>query len=76
MLSSVGRRSGSGGAKGTVTMRHFEDKRRCPHCGGDLHRISYLMERSAEANVLSGRTIAWILVAVLSIVLILIAGGA
>lgn len=51
-------------------MRHLEDKRRCPHCGGNLHHVRYLMERSAEANVLSARTIAWILVAVLSVVIL------
>jgi hypothetical protein len=40
--------------------RDFEDKRRCPHCGGELHRVRYLMERSAEVNVLSSRAIAWV----------------
>ncbi len=51
-------------------MKHFEDKRRCPHCGGNLHRKRYLMDRSAESNVLSTRAIAWILVIVLSAVVI------
>ena len=74
MIRTAGRPLGTGGGKmGTVTMRHLEDKRRCPHCGGDLHRISYLMERSAEANVLSARTIAWILVALMVFVVISIA---
>jgi ribosomal protein L34E len=74
MIRNAGRLAGTGGGKmGTVTMRHLEDKRRCPHCGGELHRISYLMERSAEANVLSARAIAWILVALMSFVVIAIA---
>ncbi len=50
--------------------RNFEDKRRCPHCGGELHRVGYLMERAAEVNVLSMRAIAWILVAVLVVIVI------
>jgi hypothetical protein len=50
--------------------RDFEDKRRCPHCGGELHRVRYLMERSAEVNVLSSRAIAWVLVAVLVVIVI------
>jgi hypothetical protein len=50
--------------------RNFEDKRRCPHCGGELHRVRYLMERSAEVNVLSSRAIAWVLVAVLVVIVI------
>jgi hypothetical protein len=74
LTKNAGRLPGTGGGKmGTVTMRHLEDKRRCPHCGGDLHRIRYLMERSAEANVLSLRAIAWILVVLMFFVVISIA---
>ena len=51
-------------------MRHLEDKRTCPHCGEPLDEHGYLMSRSSEHLVLSPRTIAWIVAAVLALLLV------
>jgi hypothetical protein len=42
-------------------MRDLEDRRLCPHCGGELCQHPYLMARQAEGNVLSLRFIAWVI---------------
>lgn len=51
-------------------MKHLEDKRSCPHCGGELHRQPYLMSRAAEANVLSTQLVAWIAVAAMALLVL------
>lgn len=51
-------------------MRHLEDKKLCPHCGGKLYEHPYLMSRNATENVLSWNAIAWMLVAVLVVVVL------
>ena len=51
-------------------MNSFENKRRCPHCLKPLHEESYLMSREAPENVLSLTQIAWIVCAVVVLVLL------
>jgi hypothetical protein len=51
-------------------MRHLEDKRTCPRCGESLHAHGYLMSRSSENVVLSPRAIAWIVTAVMALLVV------
>jgi hypothetical protein len=57
-------------------VKHLEDKHCCPHCGEPLYKQPYIMARSAKENVLSLGTIAWIVSAILVLLLIVNAGAA
>lgn len=51
-------------------MNHLNDRRRCPHCRRDMNERPYVMARRAPENVLSNTAIAWIVVAVLLLLVV------
>lgn len=51
-------------------MKYLDDKHCCPHCLKPLNQQPYLMSRRATEDVLTPTQIAWIVSAILVLVLL------